>query len=135
MGDFIGHLRNYIKKHEASYGGLKIDITNSVHEEKTLNAQQSLNMLRIIQEAIANCVKYAEASLFTVNFIEENGTLLLKLCDDGLGLNKPSSNESLLNGNGLLNMKRRAEELEGKLHIDQHGKNGFSILVQFPLTA
>lgn len=135
MGDFIGHLRNYIKKHEASYGGLKIDITNSVHEEKTLNAQQSLNMLRIIQEAIANCVKYAEASLFTVNFIEENGTLLLKLCDDGLGLNKPSSNESLLNGNGLLNMKRRAEELEGKLHIDQHAKNGFSILVQFPLTA
>ena len=134
MGDFILHLNNYIKKHKATFGDLNIQINEFVDKDLQLNPQQSLNMLRIIQEALSNCVKYAKASEFHIGFLQNNGHLMLRLYDDGDGYKATNRPTSILDGNGLMNMKRRAEELNGALQVSEKGNQGFSIDFEFPLS-
>lgn len=137
MGDFIQHLRSYIEKHQTTFGELDIEIRNEVEESQKLTAQQSLNLLRIIQEALNNCVKYAEASNFSISFLLKQDHIHVIICDDGKGLAKgQNSNENGadLNGFGVGNMKKRAGELNGDLKIKSGIQHGITIEMSFPLT-
>jgi signal transduction histidine kinase len=46
-----------------------------------------INLYRIIQEALQNCNKYAQASTITVEFKSEIDYLVLSISDDGKGFN------------------------------------------------
>ncbi|MDR9416281.1 MAG: tetratricopeptide repeat protein [Gracilimonas sp.] len=135
VGDFIHHIKNYVAKHNDTYGDLDIHIQNNITRAHRLDAQQSLHMLRIIQESLANCVKYANASNFNIQFDQhEDQVIIMKLSDDGKS-DGSTTPDSILNGNGMLNMKRRVKEINGQLHIDPDHQNGFSIKVEVPISA
>ncbi len=136
IGDFIRHLRSYIEKHRSTFTELEIEIYNEVDESQELTAQQSLNLLRIIQEALNNCVKYAEASNFSIHLLGHQGRIQVMIRDNGKGLsNDQTSNgtEAVLSGFGVGNMKKRAEELDGHLKMKTEDPQGIAIEISFPL--
>lgn len=91
--------------------------------EVSLPMQVRKNFYLIFKEALTNLVKYAEASKVSVSLREDNKNVLLRILDNGKGItDNPDSA-----GNGLLNMKRRAVEINAILEIESAKNMGTAI--------
>lgn len=79
-----------------------------------LGPKPTLHVIRILQEAITNAVRHANATkiLLTTQFTP---MLEITLQDDGIGLDP--ANEGSIAGHGLLNMQCRAQALGGQLRL------------------
>jgi signal transduction histidine kinase len=75
--------------------------------------QRRQHIYLILKEAINNLIKYACCSNASIVVEYANGILKVEVADDGKGFD--TERES--HGNGLLNMKKRARALHGKLNI------------------
>ncbi|MBK6949735.1 MAG: hypothetical protein IPH16_18180 [Haliscomenobacter sp.] len=96
----------------------------------SLSPAQTLNLFRIAQEAIANSIKYSEASRIELSFLlKQDQQLSMVLSDNGRGFDP----EALPAGNGLGNMRFRAEELGGSLEVESAPNEGTQIRVSIPL--
>ena len=94
-------------------------------------SEVELNVYRIVQEALTNIIKYAEANAVTIQLIyNDKGkeSLNLTIEDDGKGF---EMNQQAL-GIGLSNMRDRAEELNGTFSIDSIVDQGTVIFVEIP---
>ena len=74
-------------------------------------------------ENIFNAIKYAEASVISVSIHYKNDVIEIEINDDGKGFD--IANVEL--GNGINNMKKRAEEIKAKLIIDSLENKGTQI--------
>lgn len=81
----------------------------------------------IIQEAVQNIFKHAEASEVTIQFIREKRNLTLLIEDDGRGFVSSLTRDR---GMGLQNIARRVEILKGKLKMDSMPGRGTILIVQ-----
>jgi len=90
-----------------------IEVINQISDVLHLSSVQMLNLFRIVQEALQNTIKYAEASRVQILFTKQDSTLHLNISDDGNGFDLETANK----GNGLRNMKHRCEESGGSLEI------------------
>jgi len=81
-----------------------------------LDAAAALQVLRILQEALANVVKHAQATSITVSTVLEDERVKVCVDDDGRGL--PAASGAGAGGRGLRNMRRRAEEIGARLAIE-----------------
>jgi signal transduction histidine kinase len=86
------------------------------------------NLVLITKEAINNAVKYSNASRLIVSLQLIQNVLQLKITDNGTGFN---SNE--ISGNGIMNMRKRVEELNGVFEIVSNPETGTGISAQIPL--
>ena len=88
------------------------------------------NLYLIAKEAINNAVKYAECTLIQITLKAERSGIKLTIFDNGKGFNKNIMN----GGNGLSNMKKRTEELNGTFLLDTTPAKGTLIAVNFNFT-
>ncbi|MEZ4781833.1 MAG: sensor histidine kinase [Flavobacteriaceae bacterium] len=103
----------------------KFNIDEEVNKKSTLSSIVGMNVYRIIQEAVNNAIKYAEAKTITVSIKKEKGDLSIEVNDNGKGFDL--NNIEL--GNGINNMKKRAEEVDGKFSISSKKDNGTTVIV------
>jgi signal transduction histidine kinase len=80
----------------------------------------------VVSEALTNVVKYARASHATVDVAQENGRLLVRVADDGVGGADPEQ------GTGLRGLVDRLAVLEGRLEIDSQPGRGTTITARIP---
>ncbi|WP_137957893.1 PAS domain S-box protein [Burkholderia sp. 4M9327F10] len=90
-------------------------------------------LFRIVQEALTNVARHAEATLVTLTVRVEGGVCVLQIADDGHGANRspPSAEKSF----GLLGIRERAHMLGGTVEIHTSSGEGFALTVTFPLSA
>lgn len=107
--------------------GISIDfeIESGLNLQKTLPSSQSIQILRIVQEGVQNAVKYAQAKEIKVLLTEKGNHFQVEVKDNGIGFQEAS----ITPGNGLYNMRKRAEELNAKLEIESTIGEGTSILL------
>ena len=109
-----------------------IDCTYKVDpkvENKLTNPEARRNILLIIKEAMNNMAKYSEAGHADIA-VAMNGTyVVITVTDDGKGfdMNRQPS------GNGIPNMKKRAQTLGGELIIESFPGKGTSLHCRIPL--
>jgi signal transduction histidine kinase len=84
--------------------------------DRALPVEVRENVFLIVKEALNNAAKYANADNIRVKIAFERGKLLVEVKDDGIGLHQHQSGRK---GNGLLNMKMRAERIHANLHIEE----------------
>lgn len=84
---------------------------------------------RIAAEAVANAVRHAGASNVRVHVAVDEGTLRLEVTDDGRGLPERPRPEGL----GLSSMRRRADEIGGRLVVDAAAPAGTRLLAELPV--
>ena len=96
-----------------------------------LDEEKNVAMFRIIQEALTNVMRHAEATTIDLVITEEDNNLKFSVTDNGKGINR--SDESLNNSMGILGMKERAIFLGGKLIIESKEGKGTSIFLSVPL--
>jgi len=88
-----------------------------------------INLYRIIQEALQNCNKYANANTITVRFKNEIDYLFLSIEDDGVGFNTKRTK----NGIGLHNIQYRAAECHGTITIKSAKGQGTVLVIKVPI--
>jgi two-component system, NarL family, sensor kinase len=88
----------------------------------------------LIQEALNNVVRHAEANTCTVTLaINEGSALIVEVSDDGRGIPNPQENSSVRTGVGLTSMRERASELGGSLIVEPLPEGGTLVRAGLPL--
>ena len=113
----------------AENNGIKTHINILINEN--INNQEDttlLNIYRILQEAINNVIKHANAKSLNLDIIQSDSELFIIIKDDGQGFSKNNSKPGI----GLKNIERRIEMLNGKFNI-MSSENGTLIDIKLPL--
>ncbi len=88
-----------------------------------------INLYRIMQEQMKNIVKYADAGKIDVDVTRVNGSINLRVADNGKGFDI----KALKDGIGLSNIRKRAESLSGKFMLNSAPGKGCEIFVTIPV--
>jgi len=87
----------------------------------------------ILKEALHNIIRHSAAQnvIFSTLFLDNTCTISLK--DDGIGMGESSQVKRGSHGNGLINMKRRAQEAEMGFEIHSSQNKGTEIMLRFKI--
>lgn len=94
-----------------------------------LEKQSQFNIYRIVQEAVNNILKHAEASEINIQLIGQADHITIMIEDDGKGFD-PGTNSK---GRGLKNIVTRSLWLKGSLNIDSTPGRGTTITTEIPI--
>lgn len=97
--------------------------------EGELSEAKEHQLFLIIQEAIANIVKHAQAQLVSLSLHQDKRQVVLSISDDGQGF---ASNYQKQGSYGLSTMRERAEKLGGHVEIISKPGAGTTIRVHIP---
>jgi signal transduction histidine kinase len=81
----------------------------------------------VVSEALANVIKYAQASAVTVTVNQMNGYAQVEVADDGVGGADPDR------GSGLRGLADRVASLSGKLEVESPPGAGTRVRAEIPL--
>jgi len=101
----------------------RFNVNENVDKTTVFTSVEGMNIYRIIQEAINNALKYAEASKIKVEIFEVNNHIKIAIDDNGIGFDEAN----VVLGNGLRNMKKRAQDINGNLSIESEENKGTTI--------
>ncbi|WP_417612624.1 tetratricopeptide repeat protein [Owenweeksia hongkongensis] len=108
----------------------KVNVELRADGEADLSPVMAINIFRVLQEAVNNAVKYADFSILNIDFEKQNGSLSVKVEDDGRGF---LINDLSEKGYGLINMKERVRNFDGILELDSVPGRGTKVRVEVPL--
>ena len=108
--------------------GLRFEL--SLEEAAHNVFKTDLALFRILQEALTNIVRHAQALKVTVKIVHEDGGTWMTISDDGVGC-KPGILESSTSM-GLFGMKERARQCNGTLILEPNEPSGTTIKVFLP---
>ena len=121
----------------AEAGGFTLDLLQEGFDpDQVLSMTQRKNLYLIFKEAVNNAAKYARCRTLTVRITIERNVLVMRVQDDGIGLDPSANgggNGAARGGNGLRNMRSRAEEIKGTLNVTSGPGQGTCIDLRFPL--
>lgn len=101
-----------------------------------LNLQDAIHKLalfRVVQEALNNVHKHAQASNCVVTLQQEGHQVILKIKDNGRGFDVNNVRMHRESGFGIMNMKERMELLNGNLRIESSPGQGTALTATLPL--
>lgn len=96
-------------------------------DEDSLSEKLKLTIYRIVQEQLNNVFKHAKASTIIISLQQNEELLQLGIKDDGVGFDQAAKR----NGVGLLNIKSRAELLNGNVLINSKPGEGCELIINF----
>jgi signal transduction histidine kinase len=113
--------------------GVEVEVTSDVPDD--LGNEFSITIFRIVQEALTNIQKHANADTASVDVRMDGDSIGIEIKDDGIGyegaVTGPSSEGSHL---GLLGMRERARMLGGRFSITGESGSGTLIEATLPLS-
>ncbi|MBM3341512.1 MAG: PAS domain S-box protein [Betaproteobacteria bacterium] len=91
---------------------------------------------RVVQEALSNAARHADAASVALTIKREAGRLKLTLADDGRGFDVAAARERVAQGRslGLLGMEERVQLAGGTFHIESAPAQGMHIMAILPMT-
>ncbi len=110
-------------RHNHLLGTIDVRLSDSISD--ALEHQ----LFMIVQEAMANVVKHADAKHVELNLQELDHLYVLHISDDGQGFYK---GKVQTNSYGLSTMRERAQKLGGEIEIFSKAGSGTRIKVQIP---
>lgn len=138
-----------MNKNEISLEDLQIRISNFVEQANTTSENVSfsfesddglntgikfssvdgMNIYRIIQEAMNNALKYANAQHIAIKIQSDSQLLKISISDDGKGFDS----ETVRMGNGINNMNKRANDIGAEISIESIKNKGTKVNIVLPL--
>jgi signal transduction histidine kinase len=131
LGDLAVHLRERIIN-PLEQEGITTEFETDIRDEKILLAPMvRLNIIRIVQEVIANVVKHASAHHVRISLTERDHRLEISIRDDGRGFDPGEKRRA---GYGLRNIRKRSEEMGGECTLISKSGSGTEIKVSLDLS-
>ncbi|MFH6949702.1 ATP-binding protein [Flavobacterium sp. FlaQc-51] len=129
INNFIAILNKLFDDQQNTYDSELITSFDSNIKWDLVSNAVKINLYRIIQEALQNCNKYADANTITIEFKSEIDHLVLSISDDGVGFNANRTK----NGIGLQNIYYRAAECNGTVNIKSAKEEGTLLVIKVPI--
>ena len=112
----------------AEQTGMRVELESRIRERLPADVETAL--YRIVQEALTNIVKHAQASIISIVLARQTGAVTVLIEDDGRGFTRGDGSGD---GLGLLGMGERLALLGGKLRIESTPGSGTTIVAEVPL--
>jgi signal transduction histidine kinase len=125
----VGALEKQVAAVRARHG-LLIQTAFGSEPQLPLNAKEAL--YRIAQEALHNTAKHAHAKLVDLELRTNEGELVLRILDDGLGFETDGKFPGHL---GLKSMRERAVAIGANLDVRSSPQKGTEVRVRLPLAS
>jgi signal transduction histidine kinase len=108
-------------------------VCDCVLDKVELTEEQSTAVFRILQEALTNVLRHAQATKVDIKTDKENGYFVVSVSDNGKGMteSKKSEQQSL----GILGMRERAHLVGGEVSITSAQGRGTVVTVRVPIGA
>jgi signal transduction histidine kinase len=106
---------------QARGNGLDVRIVE-VGDQRDVPAVLGRTAYRIVQEALTNAIRHANATRVTVTLDRGPDALTVTVRDDGQGA------AEVAEGNGVRGMRERATELGGELHVTSPGRGAGAVV-------
>jgi two-component system sensor histidine kinase DegS len=131
LGSFglVAGLRRYLERYETRTGLESVMEVRAITER--LPATVEVAIFRVIQEALENVRRHAQATRVEVCIYEEDECLIFSVTDDGVGL-QPGHIGSRGRSLGLVSMHDRAELLKGRLRVLSDAEQGTQLILSIP---
>jgi signal transduction histidine kinase len=113
----------------ASRSGVRADFSGADLPD-SLSPRKQAELLRIVQEALTNVRKHADATVVRLTAEVDDGRLLLGIVDNGRGF-RPD--ETSGDGLGMQGMKERARLMGGEVQVSSEPSGGTTILIALPI--
>ncbi|MEM7330846.1 MAG: histidine kinase [Chloroflexota bacterium] len=113
---------------------MNIELIGGEHGDLLNESAQSV-VFSIIEEALGNARKYAKAKLIQVRFWQEENLFVAVVQDNGVGFDVQDVNQdySSRGSLGMVNMRERAERIDGSLKLQSAPGKGTAVTLVVPL--
>ncbi|RRA48464.1 hypothetical protein D1Y84_09350 [Acidipila sp. EB88] len=133
--DRLGLTRTVLSLVEAFAADTPMRVTHSIENiDGFFPKDLEIHVYRIVQEALGNILKHAEASEVAVTVAQSEFVLRLVVADNGRGFLSSAAGGPERGGLGLIGIEERAEALGGSAVIESAEGNGTKVLVTAPRT-
>ena len=126
-------LRWYVER-ESKRAGLDFRLDFAPMDSRPESVVET-TCFRVVQEALTNVVRHADAHVVKIDIGNSDGQLQLVVCDDGRGFDVPAARKRANQGDsqGLLSMQERVALVGGVLEINSTPGQGTCIRAHMPL--
>lgn len=131
-GGIVGSLRQYLQKF-GRQSGLEARLQVPPNLATALGPEGEIQLLRVVQEALTNVRKHAEASSAVVRLDNKEEWLRIAIEDDGQGFDSSRVDRDEGRSFGLKSMKERVERAGGTFSVESSPGSGTRIVVLLPL--
>lgn len=104
--------------------------------ERALDTHQQGVIFYIIEEAVGNARKHAQAGMVSVSVNRQDDVVLVNISDNGVGFDTTEAEKKSMERGGhlgMINLRERAEMLGGTLRMESVRGKGTSITVVIPI--
>ncbi len=117
----------------AKRSGIAVSIEMAPHMGR-LDSDAETALFRVVQECLLNVHRHSKSATANITLSRENGEIKLQVSDEGVGMitNQDPDGKGL--GVGLLGMRERIRQLDGKLEIISEKGKGTMVVATIPTT-
>lgn len=108
---------------------VEVEMVINCDEDNSFPPARGTHVLAIVNEALSNVVRHAQAHQVRLVAERRNGQLKIMVADDGIGF---SDKDKHIAGFGLRNMRDRARLLGGTLHFAENSPQGTQVVLTVP---
>lgn len=129
LNQLLIYLREHMNK-LLEYSGKEFSISfPSLDREIPLSNVHLRNILLIVKESVNNAIKYSRASHLSISCELKDKSVMFRVIDNGIGMDLGL----VKSGNGLVNMRRRASEINGIFNVKSAPDMGTECSLEVPL--
>ncbi len=124
--DLSSRIYNFIEKAQTAKEKTTFKFTIDENLKAiTFSSLEGINLYRTIQEAVNNAIKYADATQITVQVSKVPKGITIEISDNGKGFDLTQTEL----GNGIINMQKRIEEINGVFKIQSEVSKGTQLFI------
>jgi signal transduction histidine kinase len=124
--DLSSRIYNFIEKAQTAKEKTAFKFTIDENLKAiTFSSLEGINLYRTIQEAVNNAIKYADATQITVQVSKVPKGITIEISDNGKGFDLTQTEL----GNGIINMQKRIEEINGVFKIQSEVSKGTQLFI------
>jgi signal transduction histidine kinase len=130
LDSFTSYIRQYASTYLESAG---IDGKFLFPDEipsRPMSSELRRNLFLVIKEALHNIVKHSHAETVNLNLYIDHNNISIEITDNGKGFMTGTRNGT---GNGLINMQKRMEDIDGQFEISSETGKGSKIKLSVSL--
>ncbi len=131
--DSLASLVAYIRAHALEYFestpiSCVVNVPKNVPDIE-MSGEKRRSIFLSVKESLNNVLKHSHGTKVNIDITIQNKELVILVSDDGIGINNEKLHQF---GNGLSNMKRRMESINGRFNAESNGgsKIRFSVPVE-----
>ena len=116
----------------AEQNSIPVEVDLAEEREVSFSTEAEVQLVRIVQEALANVRKHSRANKVWIRLSRRDGDGLLSVEDDGIGFDLSQAEGRKRRCFGLETMRERAESVGARLEVVSIPGEGTRVQVRFP---